>query len=161
MAGAGILAPDERVELLDGHVVLMSPSGSRHSYLVTTLARALIRHAPETLSVRVQEPLNLSKHSQPEPDLAVVHSGPGRHWSTHPDASDAVLVVEVAETSLEQDLAVKVPLYLAAGIPEVWVVDVVSRSARVWFGGSERRPDSLTSAALPGLHLAVASLFPE
>jgi Uma2 family endonuclease len=112
---------DERVELLRGVIVSMSPQGPRHAGVIETLTLILVRLVSPAASVRVQCPLALAEDSEPDPDLAVV--APGDRRSGHPDT--AYLVIEVAETSLRKDRELKAGLYAGAGIPEYWIVNLV------------------------------------
>jgi Uma2 family endonuclease len=129
MAESGILGPDDRVELLEGEILDMSPIGSLHAALVRVLARWLGSIAGDRAIVAVQDPIRLDDASEPQPDIAILKARPDCYASAHPGPEDVLLVVEVAETSLGYDLGVKVPLYARHGIPEVWVVDAVGRIA--------------------------------
>lgn len=121
MADAGILDSDERVELLDGKVVAMSPIGARHANRVDRLAAWLLGILGSAAHLRIQGPLHLDEHSEPEPDIALLN--PSRDYSlAHPEPVDVLLVIEIADSSLQKDLSIKTPLYARAGIPEVWVV---------------------------------------
>jgi Uma2 family endonuclease len=127
MAEVGILAPDDRVELLDGVIVDMSPEGPEHAAAIARISRLLIRRiSDDALFVRPQSPLTFGTRSQPEPDLAVVSGNP---TDRHPDA--ALLAIEVSVTSHARDRDVKAPLYAAAGIPEFWLLDLPARTLEV------------------------------
>ncbi len=165
MVSAGILGEDDRVELLDGVLVEMSPQGSPHAGAIRRLTMLLAPVAAAAgLEVSPQCPLDVaSAISQPEPDLAVVPTG---GWDAH--AARALLVVEVSVTSRAVDLGRKVAIYAAAGIPEYWVLDLADRRLVV-----HREPvadryqdvaamtdaDVVTAAHLP-LTVAVAELLP-
>jgi Uma2 family endonuclease len=92
------------------------------------------RQAGDTVIVRCQNPLRLDDLNQPEPDVAVLRPRDDMYTTAHPGAADALLVVEVADTSLAYDIGVKVPLYARHGIPEVWVVDAATRRTTVFRG---------------------------
>lgn len=124
MAEVGILGPDDRVELLDGEIVEMSPIGSRHAATVTRLQRLFERGAADRSIVRVQQPVRLDRYSEPEPDVAVVAVREDFYAAGHPTPRDVLLIVEVADTSLRYDRHRKLPSYARAGIPEVWLVDL-------------------------------------
>jgi len=129
------LAPTGRVELIEGDIIDMSPIGSMHADMVDDL-NELLRAAVGSLArVRTQNPLRLGLHNEPQPDLAVVK--PGRYRLAHPTSADAFLVVEVADTTLRDDLDVKVPLYARHAIPEVWVLDVNQNALHVFCGHCE------------------------
>lgn len=122
MAQAGILAGDERVELLDGEIVEMAPISSRHAACVDRLNRLFSRLVGERALVRVQNPIRLGQHTEPQPDVALVRPRPDFYAQAHPRPEDILLVIEVAETSLDVDRGIKGPLYAGAGIPEMWLV---------------------------------------
>lgn len=164
MADAGILREDDRVELLAGEIVEMTPIGSRHAACVSRLARLLIQHAGDRYIVRIQDPVRLDRHSEPQPDLAVVSARPDFYREAHPGPDDVLLLIEVADSSAELDRVDKVPLYGRSGIPEVWVVDLNAQQVDVYTGpttdGYERHETvgaggSLRPCAIPGLDLRV------
>lgn len=111
----------ERVELIEGDIVRMSPVSPLHGEIVTLIAEKLWTLFGRGYRVRVQQPLAIGD-SEPEPDIAVVPGKPGDYREAHP--TTAVLVVEVAQTSAEYDREVKAPLYARAGIPEYWIVNL-------------------------------------
>jgi len=122
MGTAGILAEDSRVELINGEIIAMSPIGPRHADCVAMLTRLLARQAPDTVLVAVQNPIRLPDATEPQPDLSLLRFA--RYTRTLPIASDALVVVEVSDTTLDYDRQTKLPLYAAAGIPEAWLVDL-------------------------------------
>lgn len=129
MLEAGILSEDDRVELLDGEIVEMAAVGGRHIRTVNRLNMALSpAAADQELVVSVQNPLRLDDQTEPEPDLALIRETSGGEV---PKAADALLVVEVSETSLSWDRNVKLPRYARAGIPEVWLVDLASGGVEI------------------------------
>ena len=122
MGEAGILGRDERVELIEGEVVEMNPIGSRHAACVRRLTRLLSRQLGDDLLLDVQNPVRLNRGLEPQPDLAVVRA---RDYGENlPGPKDVPLVIEVADTSLAYDRGVKLPIYVGAGIREVWLVDL-------------------------------------
>jgi Uma2 family endonuclease len=128
MVELGSLQPDERVELLDGDLILVTPQGPVHSDLTETIAD-LLRAAYPKLRVREHSPLALGPHDEPEPDVAVVRGRP--NFVTHPTPTDVVLVVEVAYSALEEAVS-KVARYAAAGIPLYILVDAKERAVTVY-----------------------------
>jgi Uma2 family endonuclease len=124
MAEVGILAPDARVELIDGDVIDMAPPGSLHAATVTFLTHALVHAVGDRALVRAQNPVRLSDFSEPQPDLALLRPRDDVYRSHHPRAEDVYLVVEVAATSLRFDTKTKLPLYARHGIAEMWLVDL-------------------------------------
>ena len=135
MVETGILGHQDRVELIDGEIIDMSPIGVLHAAIVDVLARHFGRRTGESVFVRCQNPLRLDDISEPEPDIAILRPRADFYMTAHPGASDVLLVIEVADTSLAYDLGTKVPLYARHGIPEVWVIDAATRQTRVF-----RRP---------------------
>ncbi len=129
MAETGILAPEERVELIEGEIILkpqMSPPAAAASCLIRDALRVVF--GPR-FHVRSQGPLTLGPDSEPEPDAAVVRGTARDYVKTHP--STAVLVAEVSDTTLAFDRERKSPLYAKAGIPEYWIVNLVDRLLEV------------------------------
>jgi Uma2 family endonuclease len=138
MAEAGILSEDDRVELLEGEIVAMSPIGSRHAGLVNRLNRLFSQRAGDQVVVSVQNPVRLGGYSEPQPDLALLRPRADFYTSSHPGPEDVLLAVEVAETSAAVDREVKVPLYARFGVPEVWLVDLAG-GPRWRYSGSRLR----------------------
>jgi Uma2 family endonuclease len=166
MGAAGILPADARVELIDGQIVAMSPVGDPHVVAVTRCGRAF---APAwvagRLTLHTQDPIRLDRHNEPQPDLALARPG----VEAAPRPGELLLAIEVADTSLEYDRAVKVPLYARAGIPETWVLNVRDRALEVYRepgpAGYARmvtyQPNQrVAAAAFPDLVLRVADLLP-
>lgn len=139
MAEAGIFSEDDRVELLDGEIVEMAPIVSSHAAVVDRLTRLFGRLVGEAAVVRVQNPIRLSRYSEPQPDLALLKPRSDFYAQAHPGPEDVLLVVEVAETSVGIDRKVKMPLYAKAGIPEVWLVDLEGERVEVYRKPSSRR----------------------
>jgi Uma2 family endonuclease len=168
MAEAGILSEDDRVELLEGEIVAMSPIGSRHAACVDRLTQYLVVQVRGRAIVRVQSPIRLGEHSEPQPDLALLKPRPDFYASSHPGPEDVLLVVEVAETSAAGDREVKVPMYARFGVPEVWLVDLAGDQVEVFREPSAegyrevrvlRRGESLAPAFLPDLLLPVDAVL--
>lgn len=111
MAQAGILAEDDRVELIDGDLIDMRPIGSRHAGAVSRLTSLFGAGVGAEAIVSVQNPVQLDRYSQPQPDLALLRPRADFYAESHPQPADVLLIVEVAEASLDYDRDVKVPLY--------------------------------------------------
>ena len=131
MAEVGILGEDDRVELIRGEIVEMSPPGRHHRALVINLTRLLSRRLPEHIGVSVQNPLPLSDDTEPQPDFAVLRGRDVSYKDREAWAEDALLVIEVADSSLAYDRSTKRRLYAEAGIPEYWVVDCTAATIEV------------------------------
>jgi Uma2 family endonuclease len=127
MAEAGILAPNERVELLGGVIYRMNPIGPRHHSFVMRLTALFVARLLERAMVGVQGPISLASLAEPEPDFAIVRLKPEQrhpYAQGHATARDVYFLVEIADSSLTYDLGVKADAYAADGIPEVWVLDL-------------------------------------
>lgn len=158
------LFDDERIELLGGAIVEMSPQDTRHAAVIERLDREIKRVAPVSMSVRVQLPFAASEYSLPEPDIVVVPRVD--YDDAHPDR--AYLVVEVANTSLRKDRSIKSELYARAGVPEYWIVNVAEqhietrtlpRDGAYPMGAIARRGDTVCVASLEGAAIAVSDVL--
>jgi hypothetical protein len=167
MAQAGILAEDDPVELLDGEIVRKTPSGPSHAGVVKRLNKLLSRLVGEAAIVSVQDPLALDEHSEPEPDVMLLRPRADFYADSHPTGADVLLAIEVADTSLEADREVKVPLYAEHGIREVWLVDLPDGQVHVFRGPGNgryaeervyRATDAIPLTALPGRQVLVSEL---
>jgi|ERR1041385_252797 Uma2 family endonuclease len=131
MMYAGILKRDDRVELIKGEIVAMSPIGSRHAGCVNKLLRLLQRAFSADAIVAIQNPLHLSDYSEPQPDVSVLRARDDFYTRSHPTAADALLLIEVADASLMFDRGTKLPLYARSGIAEAWLVDLSNEVVEV------------------------------
>ena len=131
MAEAGILAEEERVELLDGEIFVMPPIGPPHEDGTARLSKDLILRIGDRAWVRVQSSVRLNNYGLPEPDIAIVRLRDDYHRN-RPTPADVLLVIEIADSSLRSDRDVKLPLYAAAGIPEVWIANVPAREVEAF-----------------------------
>jgi Uma2 family endonuclease len=168
MAESGILDEDDRVELIGGEIIRMSPTGSRHAASVSRLNRIFNKRLGNEAIVRVQDPILLSDLTEPEPDVALLRPREDFYSGGHPRPEDVLLVVEVAETSLSIDRNAKVPLYALSGIPDAWVVDLAGASITTYSrpeGGTYRETRSVgrdgyvSSESFPGLTVAVEEVL--
>jgi Uma2 family endonuclease len=169
MGEVGILREDERVELIEGEIIEMNPIGSRHMRCVNELNWLLGQQISEgRLRVSVQNPVRLDGGLEPQPDLAVIRVGD--YSGSLPGPDDALLVIEVSDTTLAYDRNVKLPLYARAGIGEAWIVDLSNEAIERHNDPSEdcyRRTEragrgrSLASEALPNLTLQTNTVLGE
>jgi len=168
MAEVGVLRPEERLELIHGEVVEMSPIDDPHAACVANLTRLLVLGVRERAVVWPQNPVRVEQHSKPQPDLALLAPRSYIKRGTGPSTSDAMLVVEVADTSLHYDRTVKQRLYAQAGIGEYWIVDVGAESVEVYrtpgpdgYRESQRvsRDGVISPLPFPDVHIAIALLF--
>jgi Uma2 family endonuclease len=131
MVEAGILTPDDKVELLENYVVLKMPRNPRHDSTLQRMLRPLLRALPAAWDLRVQAAVALAD-SQPEPDFAMVRGSAADYETRHPGAADVGLVIEVADSSLLRDQRDKTRIYARAGIPWYWIVNLVDRRIEVY-----------------------------
>ena len=169
MGEAGIFAADDRVELIDGEILEMTPIGPPHAWIVDRLAELAMTRLAGQAHVRVQGPVRLDSRTQPQPDLVIARRSRS-YAARHPEPRDVLLVVEVADSSLRYDRLEKVPRYGRAGIPETWLVDVEARAVTVHSGPGpdgyaqqklRKRGDRLAAASVPALGFPVADVFGE
>jgi Uma2 family endonuclease len=169
MVEAGVLAEGERVELIEGQLVVMSPHTMPHMACIGALTEMFVKRASDAAVVWVQLPLRLDAHNVPEPDFALLRRRADGYRRGEPaSASDALLVVEVAHSSLRYDRGLKAELYGAFGAPEYWVVDTVGRAVLVHrepgANGyrsvvAERDGATLRPALLSGVQLDVTEIL--
>lgn len=131
MAEAGVLKPEDRVELIEGEVIKMSPIGSKHAACVKRLDDLLHRKFGSKC-ISIQSPVRLDDYSEPEPDVALVKSRDDYYELQHPTAADTLLIIEVADSTVLTDRSIKVPLYARANVPEVWLVNLPAQSIEVF-----------------------------
>ena len=168
MAEAGILGEDDRVELIRGEIVEMSPIGRRHAAFVDNLSGLLVRRLPDDAIVRVRGPIALTDDTEPQPDLTALRRRDVPYKDREARAEDALLVIEVADISLAYDRSTKRRLYAEAGIPEYWVVDCAAETVEVHRGPG---PDgyrevrlvtgaaSVSLQAFPDIEIRTANIF--
>jgi len=168
MAEQGSFAPDARVELIDGVIIDMPPIGSPHAAIGSRLDSLLGEVVGRQALVRCQWPIRLGDDSEPQPDIALVRPRENFYEDRHPTAADTLLVIEVSATTLNDDLRTKLRLYARHGIPEYWVVDVVSQRLHVFRrpcgAGYEEavsvdRPREVEITTLPGISVDLSKIF--
>ena len=176
MGEVGILGERDRVELIEGELVAMSPTGSNHHGTVMTLTHSLVHAVGERAIVSVQGPVRLDDHSEPEPDFALLRPRADFYRDAHAQSADVLLLIEVADTSLNYDRAVKRALHARHAIPEFWIVNLASGEVEVCrepksdgYAVVERvgRGGALEPRLLPGVRIpgfrpaALTSRFPR
>ena len=150
MAEAGVLAPDARVELIEGEVVDMAPMKSRHASVVAKLNALLTSAAAQRALVWCQLPLRLGKQSEPEPDLMLLRPRADFYADAHPVAADVLLLIEVSDSTARYDRKIKAPLYARHGVAEVWIIDLDNRVLRVLRQPVAGKYTEITETASPG-----------
>lgn len=168
MAEAGVLAPDARVELVDGEIHDMSPIGPFHGGVVNRLNRLFTGAASGRYLVSVQNSARLDDYSEPQPDLMLLKPAPDDFMSHHPGADDVFLLIEVADTSLTHDRERKIPVYARSGISEVWIINLSEESIEVYrephlrgyaIKNTLRAGDDAVPQRFPDIRLSVSALF--
>jgi Uma2 family endonuclease len=137
MIESGILTDRDRVELLQGEIIEMSPVGRQHAAYIDRLNELFVLGLSTRAIVRVQSPIRLSNNSESQPDVAILQRRPDFYAEGHPQPEDIFALVAVSDTILEFDRTVKVPLYAQNSIPEVWIVDLNAQVVQVY-----REPNS-------------------
>lgn len=159
MLEAGILTERDRVELMAGEIIPMSPIGYRHASIVARLDDQLADRIGKQALRWIQNPILLDDQSQPQPDVVLLHPRPDYYASGHPQPKDIYLLVEVADSSITYDREIKIPLYAQAGISEVWLIDLNENTLEVY-----RNPlrDRFSHIQILQPNLTISSLaFPE
>ena len=128
MAEVGILVKEDRVELIDGEIVAMTPIGPLHNAAVDRTNRALVTAAGDRAIVRVQGSVRLNRYREPQPDFVLLRPQADFYASRLPGPADILLVIEVAESSLDYDREVKGGIYADSNVTEYWLVDLAARS---------------------------------
>ena len=168
LGDAGVLAPEARVELIDGEVIDMAPIGSRHWSVVNRLHRLLQRAVGDTALVSSQSSMRLGSHSEPQPDLALFEPRADFYLGGLPTAAQTLLIVEVADSTARYDREIKLPLYARHGIGELWIVDLEAALFRVYRQPEGERyreasetpsPGLVDIAALPGSSVDLSTLL--
>ena len=129
MAEAGIITPSERVELLNGRIIQMSPIGPVHQTVVDKLNEIFVTKAENRYRVRVGGPIRIRDYSEPQPDLVLYRRD---LQNKHPEPADIYLVVEVSDTTLHIDTGEKLHTYESGQISEYWVVDLSKKAIRIY-----------------------------
>jgi len=169
MGDAGILRAEDRVELIYGEILAMSPIGNPHNAAVDRATRALVRAAGDDAIVRVQGSVRLNNYNEPQPDIVLLKPKDDFYAKDGADPEDIILIVEMADTSLRFDRRVKVRLYAEMGVAEYWVADL---NAGVIFAYSDRheksyrvvrqfrKGESVAPELLPDCNIPVDNLLP-
>lgn len=168
MRETGILHEDDRVELIEGAIYAMSPIGAIHAAIVKRINALLSRKLSDEYSISVQDPIQLDDYTEPQPDVAVLHWREDYYAAHLPTGADVLLVIEVADSSLDFDRTEKLPRYARAGIPEMWLIDVGAATIEQYSEPFEDRylskrlvgyEQTLHSTSIPNLELAGAAVL--
>lgn len=168
MGDAGILGRDDRVELLDGELFEMETVGDDHVGGVISLEFFFGYRLQGRALVSTQNPVRLSDYSEPEPDLVLLRPRPDFYRTAKPRPEDVLLIVEVSHSSLDYDRLEKLPRYAAAGIAELWIVNLIAEQIEVYRDPTAsgyattaiyRRGATLAPAAFPDVVLSVVEII--
>ena len=168
MAEAGIIGADERVELIEGEIILKAAISSRHQAAVDRLSHLLGARVGERAIVRVQGPVRLARITEPQPDLQLLAPRNDFYAAAHPSQQEALLVIEVADSSLRFDRDEKALIYARRGVRELWIVDlngervlVRRRPGEAGYGESLEvtRGASLAPQAFPDARVSIDELL--
>lgn len=166
MIAAGVFAEDLRIELIDGEIVEMAPIGDDYVSGLNLLVDDMYGQVRAEAIVSVQNPIRLPPYGEPQPDITLIRRAAVRQGLPH--VEDILLVVEVADSTIDTDQKVKLPMYAAAGIPEAWLVDMKARVIERHIDpidgsyrqvAAARRDQTLTSTVLPRLTIQASLIF--
>ena len=168
MAEVGILTPQDRVELIEGEIVEMSPIGTRHAMTVNRASMIFARGVGDRAVVAIQNPAHIDNYNEPQPEVVLIRPREGFYGTAHPAPEDVLLLIEVSETSLRFDRNVKLPIYARSGVREVWIVDLNNAVVHMFRNPSERnysdatikgRGKSISLEAFPDFSVRVDELL--
>jgi len=164
LAEIGILSEDDRVELIDGRIIDMTPIGSKHASCVTKLNHIFESRLKGSFIVSIQNPVQLSSNTEFEPDIAILKFKKDFYAEKLPEAKDVELIIEVADSSLNYDRDIKIPLYAKANINEVWLVNLIEMVIEIYTEPSSegynlikkcRQDETVSSKSLSELKIPV------
>lgn len=170
MIEKGIITKDDKVELIGGRIVEMNPSGSVHAAVISRIEHFFIKNRHDSFWVRGQLPVTLGEKSEPEPDILIVPYREDEYIDRHPTEADALLLIEVSDSSYPDDKRDKTALYASHRIPEFWIVNIAQEVVEVYRDPADgqyssletRKPgDSLTPLNIPGFLISVDDCFPK
>ncbi len=132
MVESGILTEDDRVELIRGEIIDMSPIGTKHAACVKRLNKLLSQKLRDRVLIAIQDPVELNDNSEPQPDVALLKPRDDFYATAHPQPQDIFLLIEVSDSTVVYDREVKIPLYAEANIIEVWLVNINEQIVEVY-----------------------------
>jgi Uma2 family endonuclease len=169
MVDAGILCEDDRVELIRGEIIEMSPIGPRHNAAILRANHTLSRIVGNHAIIGVQGSIRLDEYDEPQPDVYLLRPKDDFYASGHAGAPDIFVIIEMADSSLEYDTEVKMPLYAETGVPEYWIADIRNDRLIAYSNPRENtysatrelhRGETITPQLLPNCRIPVAALLP-
>ncbi|NEP05139.1 MAG: Uma2 family endonuclease [Okeania sp. SIO2G4] len=168
MLEAGVFTENERVELIRGEIITMSPMGIRHAGCVNRLNELFFLRLAQTVTVGIQIPVRLNNNSEPEPDISLLQRRPDFYETQQPQPENVFLLIEVSDTTVKYDQEVKIPLYAENNIVEVWLVNLTEECLEVYrqptANGYEivqtfQRGETLSIQALPNVTFTVDEIL--
>lgn len=168
MIQSGILKEDDRVELIEGEILEMAPIGGRHAGCIRLLIRAFTEALGRRAVVDIQDPVQLSNISEPQPDLILLQPREDAYFGYHPKPADVLLVIEVSDSTSAYDRGIKIPLYARSGILEAWLIDLERSIVEVYRDPAAagyqtvqvfRRGDRLALQAIPEILIPVDEII--
>lgn len=163
-----IFQPEMRLELIEGEIIKMSPIGFLHAECVTRLNHLFVPQVVGVAKVSVQNPIQLSDFSEPEPDLVLLRPSPQLYQKGHPTPADILLLIEVSDTTVKYDRHRKIPLYAREGIVESWLVNLEAKQVEIYLNPTTTsyakvtiatRHDTLIPSQLPLVKIPLAEIF--
>ncbi len=164
----GFFTEDDRVELIDGEIITMSPIGPKHAGCVNKLNKMLNQIAGQVAIVAAQNPIWLNEYSEPQPDISLLKYRNDFYMTNHPTPQDILIAIEVADSTLEGDRQIKIPKYAQAGISEAWLIDLVNDRIEIYALPNEGvyqeirivlRHQEIVSPTLPELKLKASDIL--
>lgn len=153
IADSGALDDSERVELIDGYMVMKMPRKPGHSFSTTKTYELLAGRLPVGWSARIEQPVRLPAYDEPEPDISVVRGTAEDHRQRHPGPAEVGMVVEVSLTTVDLDRGEKLLAYARDGVPVYWIVNLVELQVEVYTGPGpaeyQSRADYRSGQAVP------------
>jgi Uma2 family endonuclease len=140
LAELGFLGEDDHIELIRGELIQMAAKGTAHETCIRRLLRILPLIIGDRATLQCQSPITIAFNGEPEPDFAIVQNRDDDYETAHPTAADTLLVIEVADSSLEYDRTVKLSLYAEASIPHYWLFNVIDRTLEAYSEPAEITP---------------------
>jgi Uma2 family endonuclease len=169
MGEAGVLSEDDRVELIRGEILAMSPIGPRHNAAVLRANNNLVKIVARRALVGVQSSVRLDEYDEPQPDIVLLRPKDDFYASRHAGPSDIILIIEMADSSLEYDRTVKASLYAETGVPEYWIANLQNESLIVYSALRDKtystmrelhRGETAAPQLLTGCQIEVNALLP-
>ncbi|ACB49703.1 unknown [Crocosphaera subtropica ATCC 51142] len=166
MAETGILTPEDRVELIKGEIIAMSPIGRKHAATVNRLNQLLCQKFYNKVIVSVQNSIRLDNYSEPQPDIVLLKPRSDFYESKIPEPEDIYLLIEVADSTIKYDQDVKLPLYAESKISEVWIVNLNNKTLEVYrqpqnktYVEQKKNVQSISPIAFPETTLTINDIF--